>query len=355
MGDLDFSLSERKRELLLSAVEGYIENALPITSEKVQSTHFQTLSSATLRNELNSLEEMGYLKKLHTSSGRIPTTKAYRYYVDSIIGNVSFDEKMIKKVQDSFISRSSFLKDVVDEIAKKIQSVIDYPAVIQIEGYENLLLEAINIIPLLTGEALVLIKTNAGIINNTIKLKSNLTEENCKDASKFLSTNLANKRIEDIVNNFEDYCKLFKSQIGYFEELLLSITEMLKEFSSRKISMVARGNTAKLLEAPECKDVDTAKKFINVLENEEKIKKIVKNIDDNTKQDVVFSIGSENSEELDDYSIVKANYSLSNGIIASIGVVGPKRLDYARIASVLKFIADEVTKNENSTNQNKKD
>ena len=89
MSEVDFTLNERKRDLLLSAVEGYIENALPITSEKVQSNYFTSLSSATLRNELNTLEEMGFLKKLHTSSGRVPTTKAYRYFVDSIIGNIS--------------------------------------------------------------------------------------------------------------------------------------------------------------------------------------------------------------------------------------------------------------------------
>ena len=351
MGEVEFTLSERKKELLLSAVEGYIENALPITSEKVQSNYFTSLSSATLRNELNTLEEMGYLKKLHTSSGRVPTTKAYRYFVDTIIGNISFDSKKIKSVEEKFVNRSMFLKDVVDELANKIKSFIDYPTVIQIKGYDNLLLEAINIIPLLTGEALVLIKTNAGIINNTIKLNSNITEENCKDASKFLSTNLGNKKIKDVVENFEYYSKMFKSQISYFNELLVSITDMLVDFVENKSSYVARGKTLKLLETPECKDFESAKKFINVLENEEKIKEIVKNIEDSTEQDIVFSIGNENNEEdLNEYSIVKANYSLSNGIIASIGVVGPQRLDYARIASVLKFIADEIKKDDSENN-----
>ena len=244
------------------------------------------------------------------------------------------------------MKRSTFLKDVVDEFANKIKTFIDYPTVIQIKGYNNLVLETINIIPLLTGEALVLIKTNAGIINNTVKLNINLSEDNCKDASKFLSTNLGNKKIKDVVENFDYYSNMFKSQIGYFEELLVSITEMLVDFVENKSSYVARGKTLKLLETPECKDFETAKKFINVLENEEKIKEIVKNIDDSTEQDIVFSIGNENSEDLNEYSIVKANYSLSNGIIASIGVVGPQRLDYARIASVLKFIADEIKKDD---------
>ena len=99
-------LSDRKRQLLLGAVESYIENALPITSEKVQSNLFTSLSSATLRNELSTLEELGYLKQLHTSSGRVPTTKAYRYFVNNLMKNKMFDKTLLDKVKDKFENRN---------------------------------------------------------------------------------------------------------------------------------------------------------------------------------------------------------------------------------------------------------
>ena len=119
---------------------------------------------------------------------------------------------------------------------------------------------------------------------------------------------------------------------------------MLKEFAEKGASILKKGNTTKLLNAPEYKDIDSAKRFLTVLENEVKLKDIIQNIDDNTDSSLVFSIGDENKdEEINDYSIIKANYSLANGIVASVGVVGPERMDYAKIASVLKYITDEIT------------
>lgn len=340
----DIKLTDRKQQLLLTAVESYIENALPITSEKVQANSFNSLSSATLRNELNALEEMGYLKKLHTSSGRVPTTKAYRYFVNSILEGKELKIGEIEHVENKFVKRSSFLLEVLDDLAKKINEIVEYPTFVQLKGYRDLSISAINIIPLITGEALVLLQTDAGIINNTIKLQSDITEENCKDASKFLTNNLKSKKIQEVLNNYEYYHSLFKEQIKYFDELFLSITNMLKEFAERGASILKKGNTTKLLNAPEYKDIDSAKKFLNVLENEGKLKEIIQNIDDNSNSSLVFSIGDENKdEEINDYSIIKANYSLANGIVASVGVVGPERMDYAKIASVLKYITDEIS------------
>ena len=343
----DFRLSERKKQIILGAVESYIENALPITSEKVQSNLFTSLSSATLRNELSSLEEMGFLKQLHTSSGRVPTTKAYRYYVDNLMQNQIFDDKVVDEIKDKFIVRSNFLLDTLDKVAKQIGEVIDYPVFVRTTGYEKLTIVAINIIPLITGQALFLIQTNEGIINNTIDLPDYIMEEHCRDASKFLSTNLCNKQVTDVIENFDKYNIMFKNQIKYFNEMFTSLTDLLKMYVEKGTSSVVRGSTKKLLENPELKDMDRAKRFLNIVENESEIKEIIENIDENSNNDIVFSIGEENNrEDINDYSIVKTNYHLASGINASIGVVGPERMDYAKIASALKYIIDEMKKKE---------
>lgn len=342
MKENEIVLNERKKELILGAVENYIETASPITSEKVQTNQFNLLSSATLRNELSALEEMGFLKQLHTSSGRIPTTKAYRYYVNNLMKCSVINAKNIKKVENKFKKRSAFLIEVIDEIAKNISDIVELPTFVQLRGFNELNIIAINIIKLITGQGLVLIQTNAGIINNTITLRQEITEKNCKDASKFLTTNLFNKKISDVICNYDYYSKLFKSQISYFEDLFLSLTNMLKNYSSKNGAFV-RGNTAKLLNEPEYKSIDSTKKFLNLVENEEKIKSIIERIDSNNESELVFSIGEENkNEEMNDYSIIKANYSLANGINASIGVLGPERMDYAKIASALKYVIDEL-------------
>lgn len=339
-----FELSDRKKSLLLGAVESYIENALPITSEKVQSNLFTSLSSATLRNELSTLEELGYLKQLHTSSGRVPTTKAYRYYVNNLISSKSFDKKMLKSVKKKFEDRSSFLLDTIDCLAKKIGEIVEYPVFVSTKGYEELIIKAINIIPLITGQALVLIQTNEGIINNTIHLEKGVTEEHCKDASKFLTNNFYNKRVADMLENFDYYNNMFKNQIKYFNDLFTQLINVLSQFVENGTLTVEKGSTDKLLEKANMQDLDSAKKFLRVVENENEIKHIINKIDEQTDSDIVFSIGDENKDEnISDYSIIKANYHMPNGITASIGVLGPERMDYAKIASALKYVVDEIT------------
>ena len=224
----NYNLSDRKREILLNSVGNYIDNAMPITSGSVQSNAFNTLSSATLRNELNALEEMGYLKQLHTSGGRIPTSKGYKYYVDSLLKSRKFDSKVVDDIKNKFVKRSNFILDVVDGLAKNVSDVLKLPTFIEMQNADSLCVKGINIIPLITGQALILVQTDAGIINNTINLPDKISEENCKDASKFLTTNLFNKPICDIISNFDYYNKLFKNQIKYFQEFFEFIKMGLK-------------------------------------------------------------------------------------------------------------------------------
>jgi len=339
----NFKLSDRKRDILLSAVGNYIDNALPITSGSVQNTAFNTLSSATLRNELNALEEMGYLKQLHTSGGRIPTSKGYKFYVDSLLQSRKFDSDVVDTIKNTFVKRSNFILDVVDGMAKNVSDILKLPTFIEMQNSESFTIKGINIIPLITGQALFLVQTEAGIMNNTINLDSNITEENCKDASKFLTTNLYNKKISEVIGNFEYYNNLFKNQIKYFQEFFSFLTETLKNYSANNTFKLHSSKSTNLLENPEYKDIGSAKKFLALVENEDKITKVIKDIDNTSNSDIVYSIGEDNSDEFADYSIIKANYSLKNGVVASIGVVGPQRLDYCRIASALKYITEEIS------------
>lgn len=339
----EIRISDRKKELLFNAVESYIENASPITSEKVHNTLFNNLSSATLRNELNTLEQMGYLKQLHTSSGRVPTTKAYRFYVNQLLSNNNFDENVINEIKDKFVVRSTFLSDVLSDIAKSINEITNFPTYVKIKGYKNLVVQGINVIPLITGQGLVLFQTSAGIINNTVNLSPDVTEEICKDASKYLTTNLYGKTIEDIIENIDYYNNLFKNQIKFYQELFVSVTNVIKKFAEEKTSRLIHNNATKLLDEPEYKDINRAKKFLSIIENEHEIKEIIENIDDNSTSELVFTIGEENlNEKYSDYSIINANYNIGNGVVASVSVLGPERMDYAKIASALKYISDEI-------------
>lgn len=346
MSNEEFTLSERKQNILLDAVERYIDNAIPITSSNVQENSFNNLSSATLRNELNALEELGYLKQLHTSGGRIPTTKAYRFYVNNLFSNGNIDANKFEIVKERFTKRSAYLKEVLNDLAKYISNVTSYPTFVVTKGYQDLVIKGVNIIPLVTGQGLVLFQTDAGLINNTISLNENVTEENCKDASKFLTASFYNKTIKEIFENIDEYSKSFNKQIDNYQNLFNSLIQVLEGYVNNGMSFLTSSNTTKLLEKPEYKDINNAKKFLNILENEEEIKNIMQTMDNNNTNDIVFTIGEENlDKKYSDYSIIQANYTLGNGVVTKIGVLGPERMDYAKIASALKYVVDEMKKN----------
>ena len=345
MGNNEFVLSDRKQAILLDAVERYIDNAIPITSSNVQENSFKNLSSATLRNELNALEELGYLKQVHTSGGRVPTTKAYRFYVNKLFDGGVIDASKFGVIKERFTKRSAYLKEVLGDLAKYISNVTSYPTFVITKGYQELIIKGVNIIPLVTGQGLVLFQTDAGLINNTIPLSENVSEENCKDASKFLTASFYDKSIKEIFENIDDYSKQFTEKIDNYNSLFNSLIQVLEGYVNNGMSFLTSSNTTKLLEKPEYKDINNAKKFLNILENEEEIKSIMNSMDTNDNEDIVFTIGDENlDKKYSDYSIIQANYTLGNGVVTKIGVLGPERMDYAKIASALKYVVDEMKK-----------
>ena len=133
MTDDEIVLSERKKQILLSAVEDYIQQASPITSSVIQHKYASGLSTATLRNELNALEAMGFLKQLHTSSGRVPTSKGYRFYVNSMMGDLPLDKSVLDEIHSLFEKRTIYLGDMINEIASVISKATNYPTVVMVK------------------------------------------------------------------------------------------------------------------------------------------------------------------------------------------------------------------------------
>ena len=177
-----------------------------------------------------------------------------------------------------------------------------------------------------------------------------------------MNTNAINQRTKEILNEYRNFVGLpngWESSLSLSEFLQardFAIQEMKAKVFSNSLDASGHGikthsNMAGLLENHDYKDISSAKKFLSLVENEEKIGDLIKDIDNTSNNDIVYAIGDDDSEEYADYSIIKANYSLKSGVVASIGVVGPQRLDYCRIASVLKFITDEISQIENDLNK----
>ena len=337
----DENLSERKREILFSAVEDYIQFANPITSGSVHDKYIKNISPATLRNELSALEAMGYLKQLHTSSGRIPTTKAYRLYVNQLMRSTTFGERELNSVREILSQRTAYLSDIIRLVAGAVSQVTNYPAFVVMDGYDNLPIDGIKIIPLIDKSALLLISTKDGIINGQFPISNGITEENCIDASNLLTKHFSRKTIKYMRDNIQNEVFQTETEIDNFNYLCTNIIDCLTDMISQKKRVVRAGET-KLLDEPEYANLESAKKVLSVINNDSEIKQV---FESNSDENISFTIGKENStEELKNCSVVKASYKIGGKKVASIGVIGPERMDYSNVASALKVIVGELGK-----------
>ena len=327
-------LSQRKKDILFAVIEDYIKDASPITSGAVKSKNVANVSSATLRNELNALEAMGFLRQLHTSGGRVPTSDGYRFYVDSLLKELKVEESKLDKVKTILEQRTKSISEIVSELAKIISEATNYPTVVVMNGYDSLVLEEIKIIPLIADNALVLMKTSRGIINNNLSISA--SHKACEDASARLTKVFAGKTIKQMIDNFAQFENDLNFELEDYGGLVNSLLNALKEVLNRRSMAVRSAGMTKLLTNSE-ESVKGTKKLMSILEDEDELNQILKSTD----ADVSVEVKDGDGEEIG-YSVVKAPILVGGKNVGSIGVVGPQRMDYSLIASAIKFVANEI-------------
>lgn len=326
------TLTPRKHNVLIGAIEDYIKDASPITSQGVQAKHIKDISTATLRNELNALEAMGYLKQLHTSSGRVPTTMGYRYYVNHLLGDITLNEDALQKVRTLLDNRSDSLTEVVGELAKLIASAVNYPTVIVANGYDKLVIQSIKVFPLVDGQALTLIQTKSGYITNTIKTGAN--QKACQDASRYLTKYYKNKTIKEMFDTIEETENKMLGEIASFKLIVDNLIDGMKEVLHRKkLSIETSGSAALLTEG---NDTEQTKKVLKLLDNQSQLEKTLGAEEDD------LSITLVEEEAFSGCALVKAPIIIDGKAVAHVGVLGPQRMDYRNIASALKVVMMEL-------------
>ena len=321
-------LSERKIKILNIAVEEFIKDSAPITSGSVKDKTALNVSTATLRNELNALEAMGFLKQLHTSGGRVPTAQGYRFYVDGMLSNFKATNSELEKIRVLIEQKTSSLADLISQIAKVIGQATNYPTVVMASGVENLILQDFQIIPLLSQEVLVLIGTNAGYINERLNISA--TKRECDDAGRYFKKHFVGKTIAQMTEQFEEGG--LTDEIKEFQNIVDCLVSGLKRFNNRKLLDIQKSGAVKLLESGE---IEKAKHIFKVLEDEDELIEVLQTNPD--EEQIVVSV----AEDEDDVSVVKLPIKMG-GIELSVGVIGPQRMDYGVVSGALKLLADEL-------------
>lgn len=322
-------LSERKIKILNIAVEEFIKDSAPITSSSVKDRTSLDVSTATLRSELNALEAMGFLKQLHTSGGRVPTAQGYRFYVENLLKNIKATNGELEDVRKLIENRTQSLNEIVAGIAKIISKATNYPTVVLVNGIDNLVLQEFKIIPLLDNKCMILIGTNCGYITNTMDI--NATEQNCEDASNYLTKYFKGETMGFMMENVGLMKKGMSGEIEAFQSVVDNIILGLSKMNKQKLLNVQAEGVVDLVE----KEQNEAKKVLKTLNDKEQLIEVLDD-DENKISAVVAEDGDEKC------SVVKAPIMVGGNKLASIGVFGPQKMDYMGIASALKIVVDEL-------------
>ena len=326
-------LSERKIKILNIAVEEFIKDSAPITSGSVKDSTALGVSTATLRAELNALEAMGFLKQLHTSGGRVPTAQGYRFYVENLLKNIKATNGELEEVRKLIDNRTQSLTDIVSGIAKIISKATNYPTVVLVNGIENLVLQEFKIVPLLGQKCMVLIGTNYGYITNTMDIEA--SAESCNDASNYLTKYFKGETMGFMMENIKDFKQGMSGEISAFQSVVDNIVLGLSKLNKQKLLNVASENVVELVNKER---IDDAKQVMKTLNDQEGLIEVL----DGDEKEISAVVAEDNGENC---SVVKAPIIVGGNKVASIGVFGPQKMDYMGIATALKILVDELSKN----------
>lgn len=332
-------LDERKQKILQAIIQDYIISAEPVGSRTIARKYDLGVSAATIRNEMFDLEMMGYLEQPHTSAGRIPSIKGYRFYVDCLLQptKISNDEK--KFVQVWFQDKMNDVDQIFQSTAKFLAKVTHNVTLVMASQSLAAKLKYIRFLPLDHRRAIMIVVTDSGQIENCIYPKvDGVDVDDLNVIAEKLTYYLAGVPMINI--NMEMLEKYHESIVDDLELYRLAFRSMHKAF--RREQQLYKGGTMELLNKPEFKDVDKARTLFTFLEEQD----VAVNLfhDDDNEQNVTVRIGEEAQlSPMKDCSIIEATFKSNDIVLGKIAVLGPTRMEYAKIIGLLDFMKQHVT------------
>lgn len=326
-------LDQRKLQILRAIVDEYILSASPVGSKALSNSGMKW-SSATIRNEMADLETLGYLAQPHTSAGRIPSEKAYRLYVDQMMQRAHLSDEESKLLYGYFREHVHGVDAVLRETAKALSEITHYTAVVMMPDIGVNRLRHLQLIPLTAGKALAVVVTDAGFSQNTvIDVPDDIGPEELDRISKAITARFHDCRMSALSSKLvREFGGEFSQRADFVEGLLARLCE--SQSSDRR--MVELSGATNMLEYPEYSDVNKAKTFLATVEQKDDMYRMLKKA---SSMEFTVTIGSENEQEgLQDCSVVTASYRVNGTPVGSFGVIGPTRMDYARVLSILKNV-----------------
>ncbi len=333
-------LDERKKKVLQAIVEEYINTAEPVSSNALTQNHGLECSSATIRNEMSELEKSGFLDKTHTSSGRIPSAKGYRYYVDELLNDNDISLEEIKYISSKLETKVNEIEELTKIAANTISEVTHYTTVSIGPKATAQLIEEIKFILLGSRMMMAVILTDSGLVKETIiKFDEDINEKQVETINYMFNHKLKNQPIETIDRPLEEY---LYDEMTYSINVIKPIIEQIKKVLEEDNKIYLEGAN-KSFELPEFNSLEVAKNFVNIIDTKELIADM---LNSGFAEDINVYIGEENEKkELKDFSIVTFKHRVNGKELGTIGIIGPKRMDYSKVISVMKYINKKLNGN----------
>lgn len=335
-------LSDRKKKILSAVIETNVKskNAEAVSSKQLQEEYLPKLSSATIRNELNALEEMGYLTHLHTSSGRVPTKEGYEKYINELMHEKKLSSKEKESIKSSFANRLLNIRDIIERSAKTISKATNYTSIVYSGPSNRAIIKDIKLYPVSNSTQLVVVVTNEKVINELTNLGTN-NEQELKAAADILKELFAGKQLS-LIKDKSFRNRVVTKELKKYKIVFDRVLEIIEasEESPKNISIAGKD---KLMDYPEFNSVEKFKKAVSVFENTESILPLVKSGSD---LEISINVGSDDTG-LEDCSVITVSCNIYGETKLTAGVIGPMRMDYPKAISVLKEVAQTI---ENSIN-----
>lgn len=336
-------LDDRKLRILQAIIDDYIHTAEPVGSRTIAKKHELGLSSATIRNEMADLEEMGFLEQPHTSAGRVPSDKGYRLYVDQLMKLNELTENDIENIRNAMDIKINELSQIIRNASVVMSQITKYTSMAVTPHIKRSVLKAVQVVPIEPGKALVIVVTDSNIVhNNLVRIPEKTTPDFLIQVSNMLNDKLKGYTLEmlknDLLNGEAE--QLTSLPYDLMKPIFDGIEDLIMLIDQPEIYLEG---TTNIMNYPEFKEVQKVKEFLSLLD-EKKLMSDILDFNHFKKNDIIIQIGNENLiEGIKDCSIVTASYSVDDHVIGAIGIIGPTRMEYSKVVSSMNYIRNKIS------------
>lgn len=338
-------MNERKRKILHTIINEYVSNAEPVGSRHIAKNLDLGLSSATIRNEMADLEEMGYLEQPHTSAGRVPSDKGYRFYVNELMSGYEVSQKDIDMLAMAMEMKLNQFDKVIKQTSVLLSQLTNYTAVLMAPEMKHGAIKTIELIPIDSASMLIVLVTNEGIMKNKrIHIPKNINHDMIPQISALLKEKLSGLRLNEI-----DVKKIneIKMALGSNYEMLFSVLDFITDIIDdiQKETEIYLSGVTNIFNFPEYKDISRAREFIEFLDDKKSVAKMLSDANLDDEKEIRIRIGSENDLDImQNLSLVTADYHLGGKTAGRIGIIGPTRMDYSKVVANINQISKYLDK-----------